>query len=94
MQSDVFEWSAAKARADLAKHGVRFADAVGVFEDDQALTVADRLSAIDEQRWLTLGRDRLGRILVVAYTCGERLRILYVRRASARERRQYRETSR
>lgn len=50
-----YEWDAAKNRANLAKHGVDFADAVGVFEDDLALpvltpmheaSVAFRLSAL------------------------------------------------
>jgi uncharacterized DUF497 family protein len=33
-----YEWDAAKSRANLAKHGIDFADAVAVFEDDLALT--------------------------------------------------------
>jgi uncharacterized DUF497 family protein len=36
-----YEWDAAKNRANLAKHGVDFADAVAVFEDDLALTRPD-----------------------------------------------------
>ena len=31
-----YEWDPAKARANFAKHGVRFADAVTVLEDDLA----------------------------------------------------------
>jgi len=34
-----------------------------VFEDEQALTVRDEISAVDEPRFLTLGRDLLGRLL-------------------------------
>jgi uncharacterized DUF497 family protein len=40
--------------------GVRFADAVSVLEDDLALTMSDLFSE-EEERWVTLGRDLLGR---------------------------------
>ena len=36
-----FEWDPAKARANLSKHGVDFADAVAVFEDPLALSRPD-----------------------------------------------------
>ncbi len=84
------EWDDEKARANVRKHGIDFADAVAVFEDDWALTMADSLTAVNEQRQLTLGRDALGRVLLVAYTWrGARIRIFSARRASPRERRQY-----
>ena len=90
-----FEWDAQKARANLRKHGVDFAGAVAVFEDEQALTMRDELTAVDEQRYLSLGRDVRGRILVVAYTCrGARIRLFSARRATAGERRRYLERDR
>lgn len=58
-----FEWDEAKARADLRKHGVDFADVTAVFEDGRAVTVKDVITAVDEQRYLTIGSDALGRIL-------------------------------
>jgi len=61
-----YEWDSAKAASNLRKHGVGFADAVGVFEDDRALTIDD--TTRDEERFKTLGSDFLGRLLVVAYT--------------------------
>lgn len=88
---DEFEWDLRKASANRRKHGVDFADAAAVFEDEQALTVRDEISAVDEPRFLTLGRDTLGRLLVVAYTWrGERIRVASARRATAAERRQHR----
>ena len=85
-----FEWDPHKDRANVRRHGVDFADAVAVFEDERAITVRDDLTAVDEQRWLTLGRDIRGRILVVAYTWrGQRIRVFSARRATAEERRQY-----
>ena len=85
-----FEWDAHKARANLRKHGVDFAGAVAVFEDEQAVTIRDDVSAVDEQRYLSVGRDVRGRILVVAYTWrSSRIRLFSARRATASERRQY-----
>lgn len=83
-----FEWDSQKAAANLSKHGVDFADAVTVFADDLAITVPDQQS--QEDRFVTLGVDALGRLLVVVYTWrGENVRIISARRATRRERREY-----
>jgi hypothetical protein len=88
---DEFEWDARKAAVNRRKHGIDFADATAVFEDERALTVKDEITAVDETRMLTLGRDVMARVLVVAYTWrGERVRLLSARRASASERLEYR----
>jgi uncharacterized protein len=39
-----YEWDPAKAKANFAKHRVRFADAVTVLEDELALTMSDPFS--------------------------------------------------
>ena len=62
-----FEWDPGKAARNLAKHGVRFADAVAVFEDNLALTIREPYLR-HEERWITIGMDMLGRLLVVVYT--------------------------
>jgi uncharacterized DUF497 family protein len=86
-----FEWDPGKAAKNLAKHGVHFADSVAVFEDDLALTIRDPHLG-DEERWITIGMDMLGRILAVVYTWrGEGIRLISVRPATPRERRQYEE---
>ncbi len=36
-----YEWDPNKARSNLKKHGVRFSDAVGVFDDENAITIED-----------------------------------------------------
>ena len=56
-----------KARVNRRKHAVDFADAAGVFEDTLALTIDDAGSP-EEPRWITLGTDFGGRLLVVVYT--------------------------
>ncbi|HEU0141849.1 MAG TPA: BrnT family toxin [Bryobacteraceae bacterium] len=84
----LIEWDPGKARLNLNKHGVSFADAVIALEDDGALTVRDPFSA--EERWLTMGLDGLGRVLVVVYTWrGETLRLISARKSTPRERRCY-----
>jgi uncharacterized protein len=83
-----FEWDERKARANLRKHKVDFADAATVFEDGRAVTIAE--DEAQEERYITLGIDALGRVLVVIYTMrGERIRIISARQATKRERAQY-----
>ncbi|TFH49267.1 MAG: BrnT family toxin [Lysobacterales bacterium] len=85
-----YEWDEVKAKRNLRDHGVDFADAATVFEDDRALTTSDDGSG--EERFVTLGLDALGRHLVVVYTWRtEQLRIISARTASKAERRRYEE---
>lgn len=85
-----YEWDPNKARSNDKKHGVRFADAVGVFEDENAITIQDELKS--EERFITIGRDFLSRVLVVVFTFRELvIRIISARKATAREQRMYEE---
>ena len=61
-----YEWDIDKARSNLRKHRVSFADAVSVFENSEAITIED--SDRGEERFVTIGVDCLGRMLVVVYT--------------------------
>jgi uncharacterized DUF497 family protein len=84
----VVEWDADKAAVNLQKHRVDFADAATVLEDEAALTVPDEDP--DEERWVTLGMDALGRILVVVYAWQEEeVRLVSARKANPSERSQY-----
>ena len=81
----------AKVKANLRKHGIRFADAVTALEDEHAISVRDELE--DEQCWIAIGMDALARALVVVYTWrGEQIRLISARPATRRERRQYEES--
>lgn len=81
-----YQWDREKARGNLKKHGIDFADAVGVFEDPLALTIDDPDSPA-EPRWLTLGTDFCGRLLVVVYTYrGQAIRLISTRKATKKER--------
>jgi uncharacterized DUF497 family protein len=85
-----YEWDPNKAQSNYKKHGVRFADAVGVFEDENAITIQDGHKS--EDRFITIGRDFLSRILVVVYTFRDVIiRIISARKATAQERRMYEE---
>ena len=50
-------WDAQKARLNAGKHGIQFADAVLVLEDDNALTTTEH-AADGEERCITLGVGR------------------------------------
>jgi uncharacterized DUF497 family protein len=87
-----YEWDSDKAKANLLKHYIRFADAVIALEDERALTIRDVYSE-EEERWVTLGMDAFGRILAVVYTWrGANIRVISARLATRRERQQYEES--
>ena len=89
MGSMRFQYDAAKAAANLAKHGVSFADAEGVLEDPLAVTVEDP-DAVGEQRFVTVGLGSAGELLVVAWTeRDDECRVISARRPTRKERRQY-----
>ncbi len=84
------EWDPEKARSNQRKHAIAFSDAVLVLEDPFALTVEDESS--QEQRFVTLGMDGMGRVLVVVYTFrGETIRLISARKATGGERQAYQE---
>ncbi|EIM63797.1 BrnT family toxin [Desulfobacter postgatei] len=83
-----YQWDNNKAKSNLIAHGVDFADAVGIFEDLNALTIDDPHPY--EQRFITIGLDFLSRVLVVSYTWrNNSIRIISARKATKNERRQY-----
>jgi len=85
-----YQWDKNKEKINRKKHGIAFADSVAVFTDDNALTLED--DHLDEDRFVTIGMDGFGRILVVVYTWrGESIRIISARRATASESAQYEE---
>ena len=90
----VFEWDPRKAKANAAKHGITFDNAVTVFLDPEPLDGLDLQHLSAESRFRRLGRSADGRVLMVAYTLrrsgdAETIRIISARRASRRERAAY-----
>ena len=93
-----FEWDPAKAKANWRKHGVSFEDAAELFLDPLAISVPDDEHSEAEKRWVTMGRDRRGLVLVIIHTLPEslvkerKIRIISPRKATKREARQHEES--
>lgn len=85
-----FEWDEAKRESNLKKHGVDFADAVGVFYDDWAMTRHDP-DHHNEQRLLTLGTGFNDRVLLVVNVRRDEdvVRIVSARKATKKEKKYY-----
>ena len=85
-----FEWDPPKAEANLRAHGVSFAEAVTVLEDDFALTREDP-AAVDERRFVTLGLSNVANPLVVVYAYREPdvIRVISAWKANKRQRELY-----
>jgi uncharacterized protein len=87
--NEEFEWDAAKAQSNLAKHLVDFAAARRVFDDAFALDRLDRGGGASEIRYIIMGMVN-GVLLTVVYTeRGARTRIISARRATKHEHREY-----
>ena len=83
-----FEWDLAKARENKRIHEIDFADAVGVF--DKPHLPREDPDAEGEQRFVTLGMDDLGRLLVVVYTyLPGKIRLISARKATKKEGKEY-----
>ena len=84
-----FEFDPAKAKLILHKHKVSFSHAEQALRDPSAFTIEDP-DAEGEARFVTLGMDSLGRVLVVVHTPrGDRTRLISARKASKGESEQY-----
>ena len=94
-----FEWDRAKAVSNARKHGVSFDDAATVFGDTLLLSMLDSEHSDFEQRWISHGQSRRGKLLVVIHTYHEiddsrtAVRIISARPATSRERRNYEQRS-
>ena len=89
-----FEWDEAKASQNLARHGVDFLDAIGVFVDPLRLDLEDDRYDYGETRFRTLGMVQ-DVVLVVVFTYrGDAIRIISARKAETHERKTYYESQR
>ena len=83
------EFDPAKAKVNLSKHGVSFEEAASCLLDAKALVREDVLAS-GESRWVLLGISERGHLLVVVYTLrGENPRLIFARRATAKEAKTY-----
>ena len=90
-----FEWDPTKARDNLRKHKVAFERAATIFLDPEALSEFDEEESSNEARWITLGVDRTGALLVVCHTYREdtetsaRIRLISARKPTKNEAKHY-----
>ena len=84
-----YEWDSKKAKGNLKKHGVDFADAVVALEDENALTIEDKDH--DEVRFKTLGMGPYLNTLYVVHAeiSANCIRIISARRANKKETKYY-----
>ena len=94
-----FEWDPIKARENLRKHRISFERAAEIFLDPLAISVLDDEHGDEEVRWVTIGRDRPGDVLVLVHTFSQislaecKIRVISARKADRRETNQYYEES-
>lgn len=82
-------WDPKKAEINLQKHRVRFSDAETVLFDPFALTLEEQ-DVASEKRFVTIGSDAIGRVLVVVYSYRiDTIRLISARKATPTERKKY-----
>lgn len=87
-----FQWSLAKSKANLKKHGVSFDEAQSVFYDEYARQYYDQEHSATGDRFILLGMSLRSRVLVVCHcerSNGEAIRIISARKATSKERKNY-----
>ena len=87
-----FEWDEEKAAANLARHGVSFAEASTVFADPLYVDFYDPDHSSEEHRYIIIGESQQGRLLLVSYTeRGDATRLISAREVTRSEREAYEE---
>jgi uncharacterized protein len=90
-----FEWDIKKAKSNIRKHKVSFERAATIFRDPNLLSIPDEEHSESEDRWITMGLDETGLLLVIShrfqspYSEVSRIRIISARKATKTETEQY-----
>ena len=82
-----FDWDAGKAKKNLAKHGVTFAEACEPYLDPLVIVIDDESHSISEDRYIAIGRSTKRRVLFVVHARrdGDTIWIISARKANRRE---------
>ena len=92
MAGPTHEWDAAKAAANLRRHGISFEEAATVFLDSLARIHDDPDHSVSERRAIIVGQSLQGRLLVVSFTDrGGNIRLISARPVTRHERRDHEE---
>ncbi|MEP7039291.1 MAG: BrnT family toxin [Acidobacteriota bacterium] len=92
-----FEWNIRKAKSNVRKHKISFERAATIFRDPNLLSIPDEEHSESEERWLTIGLDENGILLVISHTFKDfsetvyKIRIISARKATTVEEKQYEE---
>lgn len=92
-----FEWDPKKAVRNLRKHGISFDRATTIFRDPNLLSIPDEEHSEDEERWITMGVDDVGVLLVLVHKFRavtpdvSRIRVISARKATRQESKYYEE---
>jgi len=92
-----FDWDPNKARANRKNHGIAFEQASTIFLDPRMISIFDTEHSENEDRWVTIGIDKNGILLVVVHTFHRidseccRIHVISARKATKKEAKQYRE---
>ena len=82
-------WDSVKAKSNRLKHRIFFSEVEPVFYDPHALSLEDTDSE-GEVRHIVIGRDAVGRVVVVVFTYRDSvIRLISARKASKTERNTY-----
>jgi len=82
-------WDPKKAESNFKKHKIRFSDAEMVLYDPFAMTLEEQVVAA-QQRFVSIGADAVGRVIVIVYSYhADTIRLISARKATPSERKQY-----
>ena len=82
-------WDPKKAESNFKKHKIRFPDAEMVLYDPFAMTLEEQVVAA-QQRFVSIGSDAVGRVIVIVYSYrADTIRLISARKATPSERKQY-----
>lgn len=89
-----FEWDIEKEKQNNRKHKISFVRATSIFRDPNQISIFDEGHSDNEERWITLGFDENGVLLVVIHTFKQTelnvdIRIISARKANQTEIKQY-----
>lgn len=90
-----FDWDIGKAKSNFHKHKISFERATTIFRDPNLLSIPDDEHSDFEERWITIGLDENGILLVLSHKFEHlsptvcKIRIISARKATNSEKEQY-----
>lgn len=87
-----FEWDDNKNSSNEIKHHINFNEAISVFYDDDALLIYDPDHSKQEERFIILGLNSKGDLLIVCHcyrSNEEIIRLISARKATKNEEKMY-----